>query len=106
MQYFYDTNILLSGDKKWFNQKQKFFISSVTIEELELIKNSETKNPEIKYLARKASKWLADNQDKYYTYLYDANDKAYHKFPIAIDSPDKQILATAVKCNTTTIKGI
>ena len=99
MQYFYDTNILLSGDKKWFNQKEKFFISSVTIEELELIKNSETKNPEIKYLARKASKWLADNQDKYYTYLYDANDKAYHKFPIAIDSPDKQILATAVKCN-------
>ena len=99
MQYFYDTNVLLSGDKKWFNQKQKFFISSITIEELELIKNSETKNPEIKYLARKASKWLADNQDKYYTYLYDANDKAYHKFPIAIDSPDKQILATAVKCN-------
>ena len=99
MQYFYDTNILLSGDKKWFNQKQKFFISSVTIEELESIKNSETKNPEIKYLARKASKWLTDNQDKYYTYLYDANDKAYHKFPIAIDSPDKQILATAVKCN-------
>lgn len=99
MQYFYDTNILLSGDKKWFNQKEKFFISSVTIEELELIKSSEIKNPEIKYLARKASRWLADNQDKYYTYLYDANDKAYHKFPIAIDSPDKQILATAVKCN-------
>ena len=75
MQYFYDTNVLLSNDKKWFNQKEKFFISSVTIEELEQIKSSEIKNPEIKYLARKASRWLVDNQDKYYTYLYDSKDK-------------------------------
>ena len=99
MQYFYDTNVLLSGDKNWFNQKEKFFISSITIEELEEIKNSKTKDPKIKHLAKKVSKWLINNQDKYYTYLYDSNDKAYHRFPIAIDSPDKQILATAVKCS-------
>jgi len=99
MKYFYDTNVLLSGDKKWFNQKEKFFISSITIEELEEIKSSKTKDLKIKCLAKKVSKWLVNNQDKYYTYLYDSNDKAYHRFPIAIDSPDKQILATAVKCN-------
>lgn len=33
MQFFYDTNVLLSGEKKWFDLGQKqFLISSVTIE--------------------------------------------------------------------------
>ena len=97
MQYFYDTNVLLSNNKEWFNQKEKFFISSITIEELEQIKSSETKNPEIKYLARKASRWLTENTDKYHVYLFDKNDKKINKFPFTIDSPDKQILATVFK---------
>ena len=98
MQFFYDTNVLLSGEQKWFNQQDKFFISSVTIEQLENIKHSETKNPQIKYLARKASKWLINNTDKYIVYLFDEEDKFIRKnFPFTIDSPDKKILATALK---------
>ena len=99
MQYFYDTNVLLSNDKKWFNQQKKFFISSITIEELEQIKSSEIKNPEIKYLARKASRWLIENTNKYNVYLFDINDKKNNKFPFTIDSPDKKILATALKAS-------
>ena len=98
MQFFYDTNVLLSGEQKWFNQQDKFFISSVTIEQLENIKHSETKNPQIKYLARKASKWLVNNTDKYIVYLFNEEDKFIRKnFPFTIDSPDKKILATALK---------
>lgn len=41
MKYFYDTNVLLHGDKKYF--EQNFYISSVTLEELENIK-TESKN--------------------------------------------------------------
>lgn len=99
MQFFYDTNVLLSGEKKWFDLGQKqFLISSVTIEQIETIKHSETKNPQIKYLARKASKWLIDNPNKYTVLLYDENDKFIKKkFPFTIDSPDKKILAAAFK---------
>lgn len=98
MQYFYDTGVLLSGDDKWYNQEEKFLISSVTVEQLELIKNSETKNPEIKYLARKASRWLIKNTDKYIVFLYDQNSKIIRKkFPFTIDSPDKKILANALQ---------
>ena len=95
--YFYDTNVLLH-DKNDDWKKQHFYISSVTIEELEEIKNSETKNPEIKYLARKVSNWLVSNVDKYKVFLFDENSKIIkRKFPYTIDSADKKILATAVE---------
>ena len=99
MQLFYDTNVLLSGEKRWFElKKEQFLISSVTIEQLETIKHSETKNLQIKYLARKAIKWLINNPDRYKVFLYDENDKFIKKkFPFTIDSPDKKILATALK---------
>ena len=98
MQFFYDTNILLSREQEWMKQEEEFLISSVTIEQLELIKNSETKNSQIKYLARKASNWLANNTDKYMVFLFDENDKNIRKnFPFTIDSPDKKILASALK---------
>ena len=96
MQYFYDTNVLLSKEEKWFNQPEPFWISSVTIEELEQIKNSENKNPEIKYLARKAGRWLIDNPDKYKVFLFDINDCRFKKFPFTIDSADKMILASVI----------
>lgn len=98
MQYFYDTNVLLTENEQLYNQDEKFLISSVTIEQLELIKNSETKNPEIKYLARKVSRWLINNPDKYIVFLYDQNSKIIKKnFPFTMDTPDKKILATAIE---------
>ena len=98
MQFFYDTNVLLSREQEWLEQEEKFLISSVTIEQLELIKSSETKNPQMKYLARKVCNWLINNPDKYIVFLFDENDKIIKKkFPFTIDSPDKKILASALK---------
>lgn len=36
--YFYDTNVLLNHYDKIFNRDEKFYISSITLQELENIK--------------------------------------------------------------------
>ena len=91
---FYDTNVLLHNDT--WTQNQKFYISNITIEELEQIKISEKQSPKIKYLARKAVRWLIDNPDKYIVFIFDENSKIIKKkFPFTIDSQDKKIIATA-----------
>ena len=91
---FYDTNVLLHNNT--WTQNQKFYISNITIEELEQIKISEKQSPKIKYLARKAVRWLIDNPDKYIIFIFDENSKIIKKkFPLTIDSQDKRIIATA-----------
>ena len=67
---FYDTNALLSLQKKIFETKQKFYISSITLNELENIKTSGTKDEEIRYKARCLIRLLEDNEDKYEIILY------------------------------------
>ena len=44
---------------------ERFFISSVTLQELEEIKISSRKDDEIKYKARKVLHLLDENRDKY-----------------------------------------
>ena len=46
MIYFYDTCSLLNNSKEIFASKQKFIISSITINELENIKTSDKKDAE------------------------------------------------------------
>ena len=71
MQFFYDTNVLLHGDRKRiFNQEQKFFISNITLQELEEIKYSSIYDQDVKYKARQVAKWLANNLDKYELIVY------------------------------------
>lgn len=67
----YDTNILLSHLEVLENDKN-FLISSVTIKELENIKSSGTRDEATKYSARKAVRWLRDNQDKYRVVVYES----------------------------------
>jgi hypothetical protein len=50
MVKFYDTNALLNGD--YLDEKENFYISNLTITELENIKNNPKKDPDIKYKAR------------------------------------------------------
>ena len=66
MIYFYDTCSLLNNSKEIFASKQKFIISSITINELENIKTSDKKDAETKYQARVLLRLL----DKY-DYLYE-----------------------------------
>ena len=66
MRYFFDTNILLNKDKKFFQSlTEPFYISTISIQELENIKTSSNKDIDIKYKARKIARWLIENQNKY-----------------------------------------
>ena len=71
MRYFFDTNILLNKDKKFFEQlEQPFYISTISIQELENIKTASNKDIDIKYKARKVARWLIENEDKYIPIIY------------------------------------
>ena len=61
--YFLDTNILLKhlGKVKKLN---KFYISSITLQELEDIKTSGKKSEDVRYAARRAVRWLNENESK------------------------------------------
>lgn len=67
---FYDTNALLSLQKKIFEIEQKFYISNITLNELENIKTSGTKDEEVRYKARCLIRLLEENEDKYEIILY------------------------------------
>lgn len=99
MIYFYDTCALLNNSKEIFSMKQKFIISSVTITELENIKNSNYKDEEIKYQARALLRLLDE-----YDYLYEiAQYKNRYNFILRKFSlpatNDSQIIATAYHYN-------
>lgn len=60
--HFYDTSALLCSDD--YRYKDKIYISSITLRELENIKTSRIKDEETKYRARKVANYIADNEDK------------------------------------------
>lgn len=89
---FYDTNILLHGNKKIFTQKEYFLLSNITLQELEQIKSSNQYDQNIKYKARQIAKWLANNQNKYNIIIY---KKTFDKNVFFnVDSNDKKIIAS------------
>lgn len=80
---FYDTNALLDlcGEDK-LNDLDLFYTSSLVLHELEHIKVSRNKDEDVRYRARKMSRFLKENPDKYeciivqkkhYTLLEDLN---------------------------------
>ena len=63
---FYDTcSLLLKADNLW-DEDYKLVVSSITLEELENIKTSIHKDPDVKFAARKIIHELDENIDKYY----------------------------------------
>ena len=99
MIYFYDTCSLLDHSKEIFEAKQKFIISSITINELENIKTSDKKDAETKYRARILLHLLDE-----YDYLYEiaTYKRRYNwilrKFNLPATN-DSQIIATAYYFN-------
>lgn len=59
---FYDTNALLQNIEAI---EGHIYLSSVTLHELENIKTSKNKDNEVKFNARKATRFLKENKDKY-----------------------------------------
>lgn len=91
---FYDTSSLLVMGSELFNNR--FAISSITLEELELIKVSANKDSDIKYAARQLLNQLYHNIDKYDVINYQPEMlEPLHKVGLYLDNSDMRILACA-----------
>lgn len=90
---FYDTNSLLILQSEIF--KEKFLISSITLNELENIKTSKTKDEEVKWASRQVLRLLADNEDKYEIELYKSHYDDEIKSSDLPITDDSKIIITA-----------
>ena len=69
--HFYDTcSLLLRANDLFNNPSENIIISSVTLNELENIKTSSTKDPDVKYCARKLLHTLNENLDKFTCWIF------------------------------------
>ena len=73
--YFYDTCSLLEEQEQVFNEH--FFISSITLQELEHIKTSANKENDIKFKVRKILRLLYQNQDRFTIIPYKSSHLPY-----------------------------
>lgn len=91
---FYDTCSLLEAQDQVFDTEEKFYISNVTLHELEHIKTSGTKDEETKYKARKILHLLEENEDKYEVVLFTTDLLEYLPSNLP-NTNDTQIIACA-----------
>lgn len=99
MQYlFYDTCALLDQGQAIFNKTEKFYISAITLKELEHIKTSNSKDPLVQYKARKLIELLSKYEDKYELIIYDnAWDLDLKLHSVLSDNNDSRIILSAFK---------
>lgn len=90
----YDTNALLDLQEEAFRDDSSFYITDITLKELEDIKTSGRKDEETRYEARKVLHLLDENPQQYEVVL---SKKDYfircEKFDL-VDSPDTKIIYT------------
>lgn len=96
---FYDTCSLLLKVDTLFDSEEPFVISSITLEELENIKTSSTRDADIKYTARKLLHCLDENRDKYDIHIFTESMLNPIKEKDLSISNDMKILATAIDYN-------
>lgn len=94
MPLFLDTCSLISQRKTIFKAKEQFYISNITLIELENIKTSAKKDEEIKSAARDTLRQLRDNRSLYTVIVY-KNHFLEDYMPDYPDTPDNRIIATA-----------
>ena len=99
MEYrlFLDTNALLNLGENAF--KEKFIIAQKTLEEIENIKVSGSKDGEIKYKARQISRLLDKHDGDYDVVLYSPKIKEIIESHFLSETPDNIILASAYYYN-------
>ena len=73
MTKFYDTSSLLLKGTDLFTTEEKFAISSITLKELENIKTSANKDPEIKFAARRLLASLDEHSGEYDVHIFSMN---------------------------------
>ena len=92
---FYDTCSLLLRANNLFDEEEKFAISSITLEELENIKTSNLKDPDIKYAARKLLHILDEHYGAYNVHIFKESMLEPIKEKDLSITNDTRILATA-----------
>ena len=102
MTKFYDTCSLLKiGDALFNDGAEKFAISSITLEELEGIKTSSNKDPDVKYSARKLVHLLDEHYGEFDLHLYTKSDGEIILEKELELNNDAKILASALTYNKT-----
>lgn len=94
---FLDTNALLNLGENAF--KEKFIIAQKTLEEIENIKVSNSKDGEVKYKARQISRLLDKHNGDYDVVLYSPKIKEILESYFLSETPDNIILASAYYYN-------
>lgn len=89
---FFDTNAILDLQDKMF--EDNFYISSISLQEMENIKTSGRKDEETKYKARKALHLLDENKDKYEVVIYTTTMENYIVEKQLEVTPDTKIIAS------------
>lgn len=98
--FFYDTCSLLNELHSAF-ENDFFYISSVTLEELENIKTSSSKDQDIKYRARQLLHLLFENKDKYKVVIFQKEwETAISNFSYLSDNNDSKIIFSAFITDT------
>lgn len=97
---FYDTCSLLLKADTIFDTKERFVISSITLEELENIKTSSTKSVDVKFAARRLLRQLDEHIGSFEIHIFtEAMLEPIKKRDLPI-SNDMKILATAIDYDT------
>lgn len=93
----YDTCSLLAEIDNEDLFAERFYVSSVTLHELENIKTSKTKTEDVRYKARKLSHILDEHYNDYDVVIYNFEISDYIVGTLGLDStiPDNQIVGTA-----------
>ena len=96
---FYDTCSLLLKVDTLFEEENSIVISSITLNELENIKTSTNKDPDVKYAARRLLHLLAEHPEAYEVHIFNMNMlKPIADRGLSI-TEDTKILATAIDYN-------
>ena len=96
MIIFYDTCSLLSELYGVFDTEEKFYISDITLVELESIKTASYKDEETKYNARLLLHLLEKNEDKYEIILHTlSNEEKIKELNLPINN-DSRIISDAL----------
>lgn len=95
MIYFYDTCALLDKLDSTFEDPNEFYISNLTLKELENIKISSNKDEEIKYKARKLIHLIEEHWQQIKIINYNKDWDLYISDPLS-DNIDSRIIITAI----------
>lgn len=92
---FYDTNALLNLGEKLLENEDKFYVSQISLQELENIKNNRNKDEGVRAKARHVARILAEHGDAYEFVPYAASANGLLVSLGMPETPDNMICACA-----------